>query len=69
MIVTGRGRWARSICRPSSRPRPRCGPCWREAQAEAVRLGALVDRIRARVVATVPDVEVVGDPVQRLPHW
>jgi len=40
----------------------------REAATEAVRLSALVDRIRATVPATVPDVEVVGDPVQRLPH-
>ncbi|MYS35217.1 cysteine desulfurase [Streptomyces sp. KhCrAH-43] len=39
-----------------------------EADAEAVRLRALVDRIRARVPALVPDVEVVGDPVRRLPH-
>ena len=39
-----------------------------EGPAEAVRLGALVDRIRERVAATVPDVEVVGDPVERLPH-
>jgi cysteine desulfurase len=39
-----------------------------EAPAEAVRLGALVDRIRERVAATVPDVEVVGDPAARLPH-
>jgi cysteine desulfurase len=39
-----------------------------EADAEAVRLSALVDRIRARVADTVPDVEVVGDPVNRLPH-
>lgn len=39
-----------------------------EAQAEAVRLSALVDRIRERVAATVPDVEIVGDPVERLPH-
>ncbi|HEV8566884.1 MAG TPA: aminotransferase class V-fold PLP-dependent enzyme [Actinoplanes sp.] len=39
-----------------------------EAAAEAVRLTALVDRIRATVAATVPDVEVVGDPVERLPH-
>jgi cysteine desulfurase len=29
---------------------------------------ALIDRIRERVAATVPDVEVVGDPVGRLPH-
>jgi cysteine desulfurase len=39
-----------------------------EAAAEAARLAALVDRIRAAVPATVPDVEVVGDPVARLPH-
>ncbi|MEU8818061.1 aminotransferase class V-fold PLP-dependent enzyme [Actinoplanes sp. NPDC048796] len=39
-----------------------------EAQTEAVRLSALIDRIRERVAATVPDVEVVGDPVNRLPH-
>jgi cysteine desulfurase len=39
-----------------------------EAETEAVRLSALVDRIRATVAATVPDVEVMGDPVDRLPH-
>ena len=39
-----------------------------EARAEAVRLSALVERVRERVAATVPDVEVVGDPVERLPH-
>jgi cysteine desulfurase len=39
-----------------------------EAESEAVRLTTLVDRIRERVAATVPDVEIVGDPVQRLPH-
>ena len=39
-----------------------------ESRAEAVRLSALVDRIRERVAATVPDVEVVGDPDDRLPH-
>jgi cysteine desulfurase len=38
------------------------------AGADAVRLSALVDRVRATVAATVPDVEVVGDPVDRLPH-
>ncbi|BFU46132.1 cysteine desulfurase family protein [Krasilnikovia sp. MM14-A1004] len=38
------------------------------AAAEAARLSALVERIRARVAADVPDVEVVGDPVRRLPH-
>jgi cysteine desulfurase len=38
------------------------------AAADAVRLSALVDQIRATVAATVPDVEVVGDPVDRLPH-
>jgi cysteine desulfurase len=38
------------------------------AEAEAARLSPLVERIRATVPATVPDVEVVGDPVNRLPH-
>ncbi|WP_213450735.1 cysteine desulfurase family protein [Rhizomonospora bruguierae] len=39
-----------------------------EEAAEAARLRPLVDRVRATVAATVPDVEVVGDPVERLPH-
>jgi cysteine desulfurase len=39
-----------------------------EAQTEAVRLSALVARIRERVATTIPDVEVVGDPDDRLPH-
>ncbi|ROT31337.1 cysteine desulfurase family protein [Micromonospora sp. HM5-17] len=39
-----------------------------EAEAEAARLAPLVERIRTVVPATVPDVEVVGDPVDRLPH-
>ena len=39
-----------------------------EASAEAARLSPLVDRIRSTVAATVSDVEVVGDPVHRLPN-
>jgi cysteine desulfurase len=39
-----------------------------EQAAEAARLAPLVDRIRAVAASTVPDVEVVGDPVARLPH-
>ncbi|MFG3542415.1 cysteine desulfurase/sulfurtransferase TusA family protein [Streptomyces clavifer] len=40
-----------------------------EAAAESVRLRALVDRIRGALGGgLVPDVEVVGDPVRRLPH-
>ncbi|MFD7443450.1 cysteine desulfurase/sulfurtransferase TusA family protein [Streptomyces sp. NPDC059909] len=39
-----------------------------EAATESARLRPLVDRIRARVPELVPDVEVVGDPVRRLPH-
>ncbi|MFD3520287.1 cysteine desulfurase/sulfurtransferase TusA family protein [Streptomyces sp. NPDC058653] len=39
-----------------------------EAADEAARLRVLVDRIRERVPELVPDVEVVGDPVDRLPH-
>jgi cysteine desulfurase len=39
-----------------------------ESVTEADRLGQLIDRIRDRVAASVPDVEVVGDPARRLPH-
>jgi cysteine desulfurase len=39
-----------------------------EAEAEALRLRPLTERIRTQVAATVPDVEIVGDPVDRLPH-
>lgn len=38
-----------------------------EAAQEAVRLRELTERIRARVPQLVTDVEVVGDPVRRLP--
>ena len=39
-----------------------------EAAAEDARLRPLVDRLRAEVPARVPDLDVVGDPVDRLPH-
>lgn len=39
-----------------------------ELADEAVRLSALVERIRAEVPQRVSGVEVVGDPVDRLPH-
>ncbi|WP_066936130.1 cysteine desulfurase family protein [Microtetraspora fusca] len=39
-----------------------------EAATENARLSALVDRVRTEVPRLVPDVEVVGDPVLRLPH-
>ncbi|MEV8515559.1 aminotransferase class V-fold PLP-dependent enzyme [Dactylosporangium sp. NPDC051484] len=39
-----------------------------EARFESVRQRALVDEIRRTVAATVPDVEVVGEPDERLPH-
>jgi cysteine desulfurase len=39
-----------------------------EATAEDARLRPLVDRIRATVAATVPDVEIAGDPDRRLPN-
>ncbi|GGY52230.1 cysteine desulfurase/sulfurtransferase TusA family protein [Streptomyces djakartensis] len=38
-----------------------------EAAEEALRLRELTDRIRVRVPELVPDIEVVGDPVRRLP--
>jgi cysteine desulfurase len=39
-----------------------------EQEAEDRRLRPPVDRIRRRVAETVPDVEVVGDTLDRLPH-
>ena len=39
-----------------------------EREARAAEHRAMVDRIRATVTARVPDVEVVGDPADRLPH-
>jgi cysteine desulfurase len=38
-----------------------------EAAAEDSRLRGLIDQVRASV-ALIPDTEVVGDPVDRLPH-
>jgi cysteine desulfurase len=39
-----------------------------DARAESARQRSLVDLVRERVATAVPDVEVVGDPVDRLPH-
>ncbi len=39
-----------------------------ERESTAARQHALVARIRERVAASVPDVEIVGDPELRLPH-
>ncbi|MCA2226810.1 cysteine desulfurase family protein [Nonomuraea aurantiaca] len=39
-----------------------------EAARERDRLSALVDKIRRTVPEIVPDVEVIGDPVERAPH-
>ncbi len=39
-----------------------------EREATAARHRAQIERIRSRVAATVPDVDVVGDPDGRLPH-
>lgn len=39
-----------------------------EREEVNARQHALIDVVRRRVAAEVPDVEVVGDPVRRLPH-
>jgi cysteine desulfurase len=39
-----------------------------EAREEGARLSALVERIRREVPELVPDVEVIGHPVERVPH-
>src|SRR4051794_3135346 len=40
----------------------------RERETTAARQRALIDTVRARLPQVVDDVEVVGDPVDRLPH-
>ncbi|MGH3390663.1 MAG: cysteine desulfurase family protein [Actinomadura sp.] len=42
--------------------------CHAERATEGPRLSALVERIREQVPLRISDVEVVGDPVRRLPH-
>jgi cysteine desulfurase len=39
-----------------------------ERESRAAQHAALIDRIRSAVAATVPDVDVLGDPHDRLPH-
>jgi cysteine desulfurase len=41
---------------------------FRQDRQRADRLSTLIDTIRRRVPELVPDVEVLGDPVDRLPH-
>src|SRR6185437_3574278 len=41
---------------------------FRRDQQQAARLHGLIEVIRRRVPELVPDVEVLGDPVDRLPH-
>ncbi len=41
---------------------------FRQDRQRAARLFELIDTIRRRVPELVPDVEVLGDPVDRLPH-
>jgi cysteine desulfurase len=41
--------------------------CQTQAQ-DAVRMRAQIERIRTSVRASIPDVDVLGDPVDRLPH-
>jgi cysteine desulfurase len=43
--------------------------CWvRSGRAVADRQYGLVDRLRTEIVQRVPDVDVAGDPVRRVPH-
>ncbi|GAA3215921.1 hypothetical protein GCM10010468_37680 [Actinocorallia longicatena] len=39
-----------------------------ESAADGPRLSALIDHMRSRIPQTILDVEIVGDPVRRLPH-
>ncbi|GAB3767499.1 cysteine desulfurase family protein [Microlunatus parietis] len=41
---------------------------WLDQPEPGVRQHALIDRLRAEVAARISDVEVVGDPIRRVPH-
>ena len=62
-----RGSPASRTCRQPSPPRPRCRRCWPSA-TRSTRASARSWTGCAPDVAAVPDVDVVGDPVHRLPH-
>ena len=57
---------------PTSPPCTPPPPRWRSgcarAAPSATGSSGLVDRLRAGILAGVPDVEVAGDPVDRVPH-
>ena len=63
-----RGWPASRTSRPPSPRRPRSQAVVAERDEVAARQRALVDRLRARVPRLVADVDVVGDPDDRLPH-
>ncbi len=43
--------------------------CWlQRGRAVGVRQQQLIERLRDQIAATVPDVDLAGDPVDRLPH-
>ena len=56
--------------RPATRspPPPRCRPAWPRRRSWTSSTGPGSTSSRHRVAADIPDVEVVGDPDDRLPH-
>ena len=61
------GRRASRTCRPRWPPPRRCRPWWPSA-TRSVPASAPSSTGSARASPTIPDVDVVGDPVDRLPH-
>ena len=59
---------AASACRRRWRPRSRCRSLCRRGRRTTSIVAGSIDLLRARVAAEVPDVDVVGHPVDRLPH-
>ena len=63
------GRWPGMPDVPAIHAAAAALACWRRAgRAVAERQHVLVDRLRAGIAETVPDVDIAGDPVHRLPH-
>jgi cysteine desulfurase len=63
------GRWPGPPDVPAIRAATAALEVWlRTGRAVGERQRRLVDRLRAGILAGVPDVEVAGDPVDRVPH-
>jgi cysteine desulfurase len=63
------GRWPGVLDVPAIHAAAVALDCWRlSGRAVGERQHDLVDRLRSGIASAVPDVDIAGDPVHRLPH-